>query len=551
MKWITFFALISMLITLLGCESVLESELLSDVDNSVQVFFTNPVEETEDNDLARGLLDFLDQALVSLNIAIHSLSDERVLDILNRACLRGVEVRMVIDVNAFDSEMAQRLSEQCVEIKMREGEGRTTMHHKFAVADGQRVWTGSANWTTSGLKINANNAIQIDNPELAQRFTQVFERLFVEEKFGESTLGISTRPIPLAQDNIIAYFAPHPQLEQELIRMIQQAKSTIRIAMFAYTNDQIHKALLDAMTRGVQIDALWARRTLHDCDVSEIDEMLELGIGRIMPLSGTLHHKFAVIDNALVITGSANWSANGVSHNDENILMIESEVVAQKYQNHFEQLRQASHQYDRSFDVPKMIARHYNTTPGTARIEWHPKTFALEYEVCRMVSLESECEVVASGLQEDTSFWVDEAVEPGQTYYYRVRGNIDNDRSNDSENDSEPVSVTVSDNALQTWTPDQAEAALSDSTREQGMVEFEVKEVFISDAGNVFINAGEDHETDFTAFVPACAVSRFERQGIELEKLEGQRVRVSGELISYQGPEIKLFDSGQLELIQP
>ncbi len=525
----------------------MESELLSDVDNSVQVFFTNSIEASEDNDLARGLIDFLDQALTSLDIAIHSLSDGRVLDILSRACLRGVNIRMVVDANSFDSSILQTLSDQCVQIKQSEVAGRTTMHHKFAVADGQRVWTGSANWTTSGLKLNANDAVSIEHSELVQRYTQVFERLFVDDQFGESTLGISTQPISLAQGNLIAYFGPHPQLEQELVRMIQQAQHTIRIAMFAYTNDRIHKALLDALTRGIQIDALWARRTLHDCDVSEIDEMLALNIGRVMPLVGTLHHKFAVIDNALVITGSANWSANGVSHNDENLLMIESEIVAQKYQTYFEQLRQAAHRYDRSFIPPKVIARHYNTLPGTARIEWHPRVFSNAYEVCRMDSLDAECNVIASGLPEGSSFWVDATVETGHTYYYRVR-----DMGTDHDSDrSEPLAVTVSGEGLQTWTPEQAETALADLQGQQGAVEFEVKEVFVSDAGNVFINAGEDHETDFTAFIPACAVQRFEQQGINLNELEGQQIRVSGELVSYQGPEIKLYDSGQLEWVQP
>ena len=37
-----------------------------------------------------------------------------------------------------------------------------------------------------------------------------------------------------------------------------------------------------------------------------------------------LHHKFAVIDNRKVITGSFNWSPSAAHTNDETLLVIES-----------------------------------------------------------------------------------------------------------------------------------------------------------------------------------------------------------------------------------
>ena len=41
-----------------------------------------------------------------------------------------------------------------------------------------------------------------------------------------------------------------------------------------------------------------------------------------------LHHKFAVIDNKTVITGSFNWSPSATHTNDETLLVIESPQVA-------------------------------------------------------------------------------------------------------------------------------------------------------------------------------------------------------------------------------
>ena len=41
-----------------------------------------------------------------------------------------------------------------------------------------------------------------------------------------------------------------------------------------------------------------------------------------------LHHKFAVIDNKTVITGSFNWSPAAAHTNDETLLVIHSPEVA-------------------------------------------------------------------------------------------------------------------------------------------------------------------------------------------------------------------------------
>ncbi|NJK62165.1 MAG: hypothetical protein HC921_05290 [Synechococcaceae cyanobacterium SM2_3_1] len=35
-----------------------------------------------------------------------------------------------------------------------------------------------------------------------------------------------------------------------------------------------------------------------------------------------MHHKFAVIDESIVVTGSHNWSQGANRNNDENVLII-------------------------------------------------------------------------------------------------------------------------------------------------------------------------------------------------------------------------------------
>ena len=44
-----------------------------------------------------------------------------------------------------------------------------------------------------------------------------------------------------------------------------------------------------------------------------------------------LHHKFAVIDNKKVITGSFNWSPSAAHTNDETLLVIHSPQLAKHF----------------------------------------------------------------------------------------------------------------------------------------------------------------------------------------------------------------------------
>ena len=51
-----------------------------------------------------------------------------------------------------------------------------------------------------------------------------------------------------------------------------------------------------------------------------------------------MHHKFAVIDNSIVVTGSFNWTAQAVKFNQENIIFYENKDLAKKYSEEYNNL---------------------------------------------------------------------------------------------------------------------------------------------------------------------------------------------------------------------
>lgn len=51
--------------------------------------------------------------------------------------------------------------------------------------------------------------------------------------------------------------------------------------------------------------------------------------------NGLLHYKFAIFDRYIVLTGSMNWTFSGAYRNDEVVLVIYSNYIANKYFNEF------------------------------------------------------------------------------------------------------------------------------------------------------------------------------------------------------------------------
>jgi phosphatidylserine/phosphatidylglycerophosphate/cardiolipin synthase-like enzyme len=48
-----------------------------------------------------------------------------------------------------------------------------------------------------------------------------------------------------------------------------------------------------------------------------------------------MHNKFAVVDRKLVLTGSYNYTSAGTLSNDENLVSIRSEAVAEAFRRRF------------------------------------------------------------------------------------------------------------------------------------------------------------------------------------------------------------------------
>ena len=51
-----------------------------------------------------------------------------------------------------------------------------------------------------------------------------------------------------------------------------------------------------------------------------------------------MHNKFVIIDEVILVTGSFNWTAQAVTSNQENLVVIENETLVKDYLKEFNKL---------------------------------------------------------------------------------------------------------------------------------------------------------------------------------------------------------------------
>lgn len=120
----------------------------------------------------------IDAARSEVDVAMFSFTSRPLMDALNRAAARGLQVKMLLYVkSAFPFREEAKTNRISVHYKA----GRTEngiMHNKFAVLDGTLLINGSFNWSATAEDINTENTIFTTVPDYARPFKAEFDKLY-------------------------------------------------------------------------------------------------------------------------------------------------------------------------------------------------------------------------------------------------------------------------------------------------------------------------------------------------------------------------------------
>ena len=134
------------------------------------------------------------------------------------------------------------------------------------------------------------------------------------------------------------YFSPDGRCQEQVCSEIRSAARTIDVMMYYFTNHSICEALADAGKKKVNVRVI-LDSSQKDLRYSNWKKLKSLDIPvHFYSGEGLLHHKVAIIDGETVLTGSYNWTQAAQEKNQENLIIIKDEKIADVFQREFEKL---------------------------------------------------------------------------------------------------------------------------------------------------------------------------------------------------------------------
>ncbi|AFY73348.1 hypothetical protein Syn7502_01249 [Synechococcus sp. PCC 7502] len=251
--------------------------------------------------------------------------------------------------------------------------GSGLMHHKFFVVDQKAVFTTSANFTMSDVHGdfiaplttgNKNNALRIEDPEVARLFTEEFELMWNDKLFGSKKPHRPVRSLMVGDTQVEVKFSPDKSdIEWEetsnglIGKSLSKSQKSANMALFVFAEPKLGNLLEEVHDHNVEVKVLidpgfayrdysaaldmWGYVSTQDCRDGNARPWAKpidtVGVPNLVK-GDLLHHKFGVVDSNVVITGSHNWSNTANRTNDETLMVIHTPIVGAHYQREFDRL---------------------------------------------------------------------------------------------------------------------------------------------------------------------------------------------------------------------
>ncbi|MEO5585554.1 MAG: phospholipase D-like domain-containing protein [Flavobacteriales bacterium] len=288
---------------------------------------------------------YIDRAQQTLDVAMYNTNSTFVVSAVNAAMARGVQVRWIAEGSNANTALAG-LNPSIPVLYRTDGLGSGT-HDKFFIADAEdaqraTIMSGSCNWTVQSFFNDYNNIVFIQDQALARCYRLEFEEMWGGggpqsvpdlSRFGADKTDNTPHLFNVGGKKVQSWFSPTDGVTGHIVQELNAAQSSVRLAMYTFTQNDLGDAVLDAYHR----PSMLVEGDVEDVNAqgSEFNYLVGQGIDLHSHLDepGLLHHKYAILDEGTtgdprVITGSHNWTTAAETVNDENTLVIHDATVA-------------------------------------------------------------------------------------------------------------------------------------------------------------------------------------------------------------------------------
>lgn len=136
-----------------------------------------------------------------------------------------------------------------------------------------------------------------------------------------------------------AYFS---DIRNKIIPYLNDAKDTIQVAMAWFTSSELFNTLLRCLNKKVEVELILLDNAINYMDYApDFNVFIKAG-GKLRiagSVVGFMHHKFCIVDDRFVITGSYNWTYYAETRNVENIVITDNVEIINLFKSEFLRLK--------------------------------------------------------------------------------------------------------------------------------------------------------------------------------------------------------------------
>lgn len=394
--------------TIIGLSFILLSKIIvgqittyAAANNKIKVYFNKPVDNTVSNGVNAvylnqtmddTLIAYINRATKTIDIAqfeyIQNSNFSNIATALNNAISRGVKVRYIYDGSATNSGMSA-FNSSIHTLASPTTSAYGIMHNKFIIIDGrwksiapQKTYliTGSPDWNDNMFNNDYNNIIIFQDSAIAHAYTHEFNIMWGDtgdlpntslSKFGPYKPNSGRHNFVIGGNLVQVYFSPSDTTYAHILNIINTANDELYFGMYTYTDTTSAHLIVNKYHAGIYTKGIVDQ---YSASYSAYNILLSgLGSSNFKKYSNSsyiYHSKYLIIDpnapcsNPVVITGSENWTNSAYNKNDENMVIIYDDTIANIFYQAFYK--------DFTTMGGSITKTNYCTTTDVASINNHP-----------------------------------------------------------------------------------------------------------------------------------------------------------------------------------
>lgn len=135
-------------------------------------------------------------------------------------------------------------------------------------------------------------------------------------------------------------------IDEKLVALINSSRRTLDIAAYDFDLHNVAQAMARAAQRGVTVRMVTDTDTVQNVRNREIQDALKIVRDAGIPIVDDqrrpiMHHKFAVVDRSVVLTGSWNFTTGDTYRLNNHAIVIRSPEIAANFTAEFEKMHTA------------------------------------------------------------------------------------------------------------------------------------------------------------------------------------------------------------------